>query len=564
MSTPFNIKRTTHVGRNGFDMSQRHLFNAFPGALIPCMCEETLPGDSFRISLDSFTRLRTLYKPSFARFKEYFDFFWISNDTLWPYFNQLVVNNNEPTATSSWDTSAPTRVPAMFTEQVCTFIDDLDPASFTDDMGVSFASGTSILFDMLGYGDFSIHSQHEQGGNAPSTSLLPIAFYQRIYADYYRNPNWEKRDVLSYNLRQFYGRGELGRSDFTATSSEGIINMFKLRYANWNKDYFTGIYPTQQFGDVSVVGSSVFGTGSVSGSVANRILKQGAVSKGRYDVIAGPANNTVGSSAGLEVEFSIVDLRRAQALQRWKEVTMTNGSSMYQQVKAHFGFELPEGRKDASEYIGGFDNVVTISDAPSTSETGVYAVGDLAGRGSAASDPRKVINFDAKDFGMLMCIYHVEPYLDYTAFGIKRQCLKLEASDFYIPEFDRIGFGTVDLTELLYNSEQSYPQDGILGYSSRYLDMKTSYDRVHGSYRLGTGDNSAWTICRSRADLESYFESTAGKVDFRFMKVNPFIGNNVFRVKLAWDSPEPTSPFQVCPNFNIYKTSNMSVDSLPN
>lgn len=570
MNTPFSVKRTTSVGRNGFDMSQRHLFNAFPGALIPVMVEECMPGEEHRIRLSSFTRMRNLQTAAFARFKEYYDFFFVPFDNLWPYHNSLVVNNNEPIAKPSdalgTDTVVPSIIPYVRTQDLQYLQATL--SQMTDEMGVNSADGFQLLADMLGYGlwDSNTFEYKEQ----MRFNVYPFAAYQYIYQNYYRNSQWERRNPVAYNLKQYYGVSDNNIEFNQVETGDGRLAMFQLRYANWHKDYFMGLYPSQQFGDVSVVGvnysvGSSLGTLSGSGSLSLRYRESADRLEG------GLLNSSSSNLASYEIgtDVSIVDLRRAQALQRWKEVTMTNGSAMYQQVKAHFGFELPEGRKDAPEYLGGMSNVVTINDVDGTATTEQSYLGQVGGKGLGVSDPNKTIQFTSKDFGLLMCIYHVEPLLDYNAVGIKKFNTKLVAGDFYVPEFDRIGFGSVEGYELIYTPGQtesgSYTPDFSLGYSSRYLDQKTSYDRVHGSFMPGYGNvnDAAWVVALTGNYLKERLEQSGNAVNYLFFKVSPFVANNIMTVPLTVDNVLSTAPFMVSADFNYYKASNMSVDSLP-
>ena len=558
MASPFNIKKTTSVGRNGFDLSQRHLFGAVCGMLLPIMHEETLPGDSFKLRLDSFTRMRPMQTAAFARFKEYFDFYFVSKDTLWPYYNAMVVNNNEPQSLPNLGTSVPQQVPCYNNMELKSWLANQTSIQY-DDMDVPFDYGTTTLYDLLGCGDIQ---RANLGHSDMLLSLLPWAAYQRIYADFYRNPQWERRDPVSYNLRSFYNTTNQ-LSEFDARA-----NMFKIRYSNWHKDYFMGLYPTQQFGDVSVVSSpNLMVTGNLTQNVTANVSAQPGELKNRLF-----ANNSSFGYPAINSMMSIIDLRRAQALQRLKEVTMTNGSSMYQQVKAHYGFELPEGRKDAPEFIGSFDNSVVINsvDAHEYSNDGSTNSTSPAqqfGKASSASNIEKSIDFTAKDFGYIFCIYHVEPLLEYSALGIKRSNTKLSAADEFIPEFDKIGFGSLQSYELLApNGGTTEVTPFTLGYSSRYLDLKASYDRIHGSFMkrdFGSTDE-AWAVGLGRNILTERLQTK--NLDFRFFKVDPYITNTIMQVEFN-DSDISgllgCEPFMVAADFNIFKTSNMSVDSLP-
>ena len=69
--------------------------------------------------------------------------------------------------------------------------------------------------------------------------------YQKIYYDFFSASQWEKHLAYAYNVDYWDGKSQL------TLSSE----MFKLRYANYPKDYFMGILPNSQYGSVAVLPS---------------------------------------------------------------------------------------------------------------------------------------------------------------------------------------------------------------------------------------------------------------------------------------------------------------------
>lgn len=68
---------TQPQGRNAFDLSQKRLFTASTGELLPVYCAETLPGDKFEIRVDDFLRTQTCNTAAFARMKQYVHFFFV-------------------------------------------------------------------------------------------------------------------------------------------------------------------------------------------------------------------------------------------------------------------------------------------------------------------------------------------------------------------------------------------------------------------------------------------------------------------------------------------------------
>lgn len=77
MSLLNKITHTSPLGRNAFDMSQKRLFTASAGELLPVYCLETVPGDSVEISVNDFLRTQPFNTAAFVRMKQYVHFFFV-------------------------------------------------------------------------------------------------------------------------------------------------------------------------------------------------------------------------------------------------------------------------------------------------------------------------------------------------------------------------------------------------------------------------------------------------------------------------------------------------------
>ena len=131
-----------------------------------------------------------------------------------------------------------------------------------DDVGLPFSYGACKVLDLLGYGSFIASNNTSKAaiskaylGFSPSAddknplvyrvsqlvNLLPLFTYQKIYYDFFSNSQWEKHLAYSYNVDYWDGKSQLSLSP----------DMFKLRYANYPKDYFMGILPNSQYGAVA-------------------------------------------------------------------------------------------------------------------------------------------------------------------------------------------------------------------------------------------------------------------------------------------------------------------------
>ena len=430
-----------------------------------------------------------------------------------------------------------------------------------------------------------------------AVNLFPLAAYQKIYQDFFRWSQWENADPTSYNFDWYQGHGNL-----FGTQISSIIppsndywkrdNLFSLRYANWNKDKFMGILPNSQFGDLAVVD---LGTISTTGSrvpvgaydlandggdfhqlqTTSASVNTGSSSTSKSTPIyprqpdsifvPGGANlwAVLGESPDLNLKFSVLALRQAEALQKWKEITQSVDTNYRDQIKAHFGVNVPQSESHMAKYIGGVARNLDISEVvnqflPSGAGSQAYIYGKGVGSGQGS------MTFNTgSGYYILMCIYHAVPLLDYAISGPDGQHLVTSVEDLPIPEFDNIGMESVPAVELmnsrLYSNVNS--ADKILGYNPRYYNWKTKIDRVHGAFTTTLKD---WVAPIDDSFLYSLFGgnlSTYKGVTWPFFKVNPNTLDDIFAVKV--DSTWETDQLLVNCNVGCYVTRPLSADGVP-
>lgn len=483
------------------------------------------------------------------------------------------------------------------------------------------------LFSMLDYGNVvspsgtgvgTTSNRWWNGSSAPSevdlknysqkynvnlaVNLFPLAAYQKIYQDFFRWSQWENADPTSYNFDWYTGSGNLfgasGLSSAIPSSSDywKRDNLFSLRYANWNKDKFMGILPNSQFGDLAVVD---LGTISTSGSKIPVGAYDGTNDSGKFhqmqtrtesantgsastskttpiyprfsDSISIRENSNLwavlGESSDLNLKFSVLALRQAEALQKWKEITQSVDTNYRDQIKAHFGVSVPQSESHMAKYIGGVARNLDISEVvnqflPSEDFSGTPTQAYIYGKGVGSGQGSMTFN-TGSGYYILMCIYHAVPLLDYALSGPDGQNLVTSVEDLPIPEFDNIGMESVPAVELMNSSLYSNVNsaDKILGYNPRYYNWKTKIDRVHGAFTTTLKD---WVAPIDDSFLYSLFGgnlSTYKGVTWPFFKVNPNTLDDIFAVKV--DSTWDTDQLLVNCNVGCYVTRPLSADGVP-
>ena len=286
------------TSRNGFDLSSKRNFTAKCGELLPVKTWEVLPGDSWSIDLRAFTRTQPLNTAAFARMREYYDFYFVPYDLLWNKANTVLTQmyDNPQHATSlipSGDSLAG-EMPYITCEQIATYLStfaSVSSESYAKNFfGYNRAKLSAKLLEYLGYGNFSVYATGTEWDFDPLAANLQLNVfgllaYQKIYSDFFRESQWEKCSPSTFNVDYMTG---IGSMNVTGTSDSAFLeeyNFFDLRYCNWQKDLFHGALPRQQYGDVATV--------AVSGTA-------------------------FGSPLAVDADFSILALRQAEFLQKWK------------------------------------------------------------------------------------------------------------------------------------------------------------------------------------------------------------------------------------------------------
>lgn len=538
------------TSRNGFDLSFKKNFTAKAGELLPVMVKEVLPGDSFKINLKSFTRTQPINTAAFARIREYYDFYFVPYDLLWNKANTALTQMyDNPQHAVSLD---PTKnfgleglMPSVTAKGISDYLASFGTTYKAYDknyFGYSRSECSAKLLEYLGYGNFYSFTSRS-GDNWSSLPLMSnltfnifgLLAYQKIYADYYRDSQWERISPSTFNVDYMDGTTNMSIDSFICgeTSSKVVqnYNLFDLRYCNWQKDLFHGVVPHQQYGDLS------------------------GVSIGKIP----PADEQTG--------FTILALRQAEFLQKWKEITQSGNKDYKDQIEKHWGVSVGDGFSELCTYLGGVSSSLDINEVVNTNITGENSA-DIAGKGTGVSNG--VINFDSGGkYGLLVCIYHCLPLLDYTAALLNSAFTKVRVTDYAIPEFDRVGMEPVPLAKMINPDASDFSsfKDTVIGYAPRYIDYKTSVDCSIGGF---SGTLRNWVISYGETSILNQLGSkdpvnqpspTAAPMNYTFFKVNPNCLNPLFAVQA--DSSISTDQFLCSSFFDVKVVRNLDTDGLP-
>lgn len=592
-----NLNNKVH--RDGFDLSHRNCFSAKVGELLPVSVIECLPGDSFKIKTSSFTRTVPCQTSAFTRIYEYYDWFFVPYRLLQRSFNQdiLQVGNENPISARS--ASDPvyslTSAPHVFLQGIVDFLNRI--GSSTNFFGFGIGLQSAKLLSYLGYGDFIGAYQDgkfQKNFNVNTyVSLFPLAAYQKIYMDFYRYTQWEKNKPWCYNFDylSYSGASSSGDASLVDLSDVNFLDcLFTLRYANYPKDIFHGLLPKSQYGDVATVNLLGSGTGLTSSQLlpfkgdvrvaddSSSAVSLGSplpdVGSGQYAISSdsGLAENTSLVSTGkvnipnlsvtissLKTSFDILQLRKAQALQRWSEITQSGSYDVTDQMRKHWNVDIPDALSDRCRFIGSSKGTVTISEVVNTSLNTENDVADIKGKGIGSSSDYTEFNTD--EFGVLMCVYHAVPDIDYNLNRQSFATQRVQYSSFAIPEFDQLGLEAVYSSDLINSVvfRNADPRQ-LFGYSPRYWQYKTNVDVVNGVFTTTRPD---WCPSFGYRQMQYFYNTKDNRfvIGSSFFKVDPRLMDNLFGINV--DQTVDTDTFYCVADFDITVVRNLDRSGLP-
>lgn len=572
--------------RNGFDLSSKRNFTAKAGELLPVWHSEVLPGDSFTIDLKAFTRTAPVNTAAFARIREYYDFYYVPYHLLWNRANEVLsqmdFNQQHAVALNQIPEPFSGELPYVTVSQIGEYLQTLNGIAGGNQLnffGYNRAQLSVKLLEYLQYGNFEgyLASSPTELPYNLDVNIMGLLAYQKIYSDYFRNQQWEKPNPSTFNADYMNGSSTMNVAIPTSSSDPFFsdYNLFDLRYCDWPKDLYHGVLPQPQYGDTAVVPLAGFSVPPASGGDGG--------SSGGGDVGEGPQNPDPLSVLSYSVQsvsqsdtsgLSILALRQYEFLQKWREIAQCGDQDYKGITKRIWGVDVPNGLSDKCQYLGGCASSLDINEVVNNNITGDNGAA-IAGKGIGVSNGK--INFKADNqYGIIMCIYHCMPLVDYTVDYVSPAFTRINAEDFANPVFDRIGMQGVSSSHILNTPAVGRPNpDGatpfFFGYAPRYIDYKTAIDLSFGAFKrslqnwvLSYNAQSIIGALGAEGPEDGDIPSPAqlsNHMNYTYFKVNPNLVDPIFAD--AADSSMNTDEFWCSSFFDVKAVRSLDVDGLP-
>ncbi|QCS36957.1 major capsid protein [Tortoise microvirus 34] len=432
---------------NSFDLTHDRKQTMKMGVLTPCLCEEVVPGDTFRVQTDLALRLAPLVAPMMHRVDVYCHYFFVPTRLLWKNWSDFLTGGRNG---------------------------DLNPIYPVKDLAIAPGS----LADYLGF---------------PVTDLLPVLrisalpfrAYQMIYNEWYRDQNLIAEAVVST---------EDGVDSTTSVS---------LQRRAWRKGYFESALPWSQRGSAVSLPAMSEGAKVVTKpnghnwslpisnndmSIVNGSAKfyraNGGATTVTTNVHPNGVNNTQDFDTGLRVAtdgvIPIRDIRLAFQVQKYLEKNARAGVRYIEWLQAHFGVKSSDARLQRPEYLGGGKSPLVVGEVLQTSSTD--STSPQANPAGTAVSAQRTLSFTRsfEEYGYILGIVSVMPKPAYQQ-GLPRKFTRFGRYDQYLPVLAHVGDQPI-LSKELY-ADGSAGDDTVFGYAPRYEELRKSYDTVHGQFR---------------------------------------------------------------------------------
>lgn len=580
--------------RAGFDLSKKFCFTAKAGQLLPVYWKMLLPGTKVNLKDMHFTRTMPVNTAAYTRIKEYFDWYFVPLRLINKNLNPALVNmldqsniatsliQNKVVSDEIPYTDFSTLTEAFKQFEASVGDDQFDVAGFKripqSIKLMRYLRYGNFLYDStwnslsdknMGYSSvkaFNLYAQWNLNVN-----ILPLAAYQKIYCDHFRFEQWEKAQPYTYNFDYYSGGNILTEYKDNSVDLLQKDNLFTLRYANYPKDLFMGILSSSQLGSVATVNvtstsnSQVY-LSSQQGNLIGTVGSDGVTVSLKNSSALTPAISPalVARTFGLASTFDILSFRIANAIQRMREIQQCAGQGYKEQLEARWNVKLSTALSDHCTYIGGNFSQINISEVLNNNLDADQAQAEIKGKGVGSGSGSE--SFETQEHGILMCIYHAVPVLDYELSGPDLQLLNTYATDLPQPELDNLGLESLPLFALMNRASNSYPSsfksNTILGYVPRYIAYKTDVDCVEGAFLTSlTSWVTPLTIDEIVLKVTLGSSTSTWSPNYGLFKVSPRVLNSIFVSQC--DDTIDTDQFLVESFFDVNLVQNLDYDGMP-
>ena len=490
-SHQFAMVPRADIPRASFNMQRTHKTTFDAGYLVPVLCEEILPGDSFKVSMTAFARLATPIFPVMDNLHLESFFFFVPNRLVWDNWVKFMGEQDNPGDSISYT------VPTYSTT------------------GSGYAIGSLMDY-------FGLPTVGQVNSGNWAHNVLPLRGYNLIFNQWFRDENL----INSATVRK--------------TDAGDGFGDWVLRRRGKRHDYFTGCLPWPQKGGTAVTiplgtlvpvrtspvalvtgAQTTMGWTNAAGTAptSNFALTMGTAGAASASSSAATATGTGIYPNNLYADLSqataatINQLRQSFQIQRLLERDARGGTRYTEIIRSHFGVVSPDARLQRTEYLGGGSTPIVLNPVAQTSGTGqtgqTTPLGTLAAVGTSVAHNHGFTQ-SFTEHGFIIGLVNVRADLTYQQ-GLRKMWSRSTRYDFYFPVFSHLGEQAVLNKEIYIDGSAN--DSHVFGYQERWAEYRYSPSQITGLFRsTAAGTLDAWHLAQKFTALpvlgQTFIEET--------------------------------------------------------
>lgn len=432
------------------------------GDLVPIYCDEVLPGDTAKISMNALMRMSTPLYPVMDNCNCDFYFFFVPSRLLWDHFENLMGQNDS----SYW----------------------AEPVEYTTPKTKAPKGGWNV-------GTVADYFGIPTGIENIEVNSLPLRAYTKIWNEWFRDENLSEPRPMSTGDETTEGANE---NDGGLNSPEKGGQVLKVtKY----KDYFTSCLPSPQKGEAVPLPMSgdanVYMYSTVQDKVYNgdiwlestnqyapRFNQQGnklvQVFGSKTKNGSDETQSVFKADLSTVTAATINELRQAIAVQHILERDARTGTRYKEILQGAWGVTSPDARLDRSEYIGGYRLPININQVVQTSSTDSTSPQGNTGAYSMTTMSRNMCTYSATEHGFIIGLAAVRVEHSYQQ-GLARMWTRSTRFSYYDPMLANLGEQAV-LNQEIYAQGNAQDKE-VFGYQEAWADYRYRTNMVTSEMR---------------------------------------------------------------------------------